>query len=148
LPFLVGGLVLGVVAIVLIVLGLIAFSSASSARDERDRLSTERRSAEKREIAAQGEINTVVDEGNKVGDQVGKLVDAANQVTDKGGELTRLLEDATGRFNAGDESGANAMVNNQGRPILSDEQRLKAQENQSLTEAQDAQNKLREALSR
>jgi hypothetical protein len=148
LPFLVGGLVLSAIAIVLLVLGLLAFSSASSARDDADRFAKERRSATAREIAAEGDIEKVVDEGSKVADEVNKEIDAGNQVTQKDDELTNVLQDATGRFNAGDESGANATVNSQGRQILSDEQNLKDQDNQALTEAQDAQNKLKQALGR
>ena len=143
---LVCGLVLSTVAIVLIVLGLLAFSSASSARDDADRFATEQRSARDREIAAQGDISTVVEEGNKVADQVDKQTDAANQVTAKNDELETLLDDATGQFNAGDEDGANGTVNDRGRQILSDEQVLKGQENQALTEARDAQSKLKQAL--
>jgi hypothetical protein len=148
LPFLVGGLVLSAIAIVLLVLGLLAFSSASSARDDADRFAKERRSAAAREIAAEGDIKTVVDEGGRVADEVNKEIDAGNRVTQKDEELSSVLQDATGRFNAGDESGANATVNNQGRQILSDEQNLKDQHNQALMEAQDAQNKLKQALGR
>jgi len=147
-PLLVAGLVLSAIAIVLIVLGLLAFSSASSARDDADRFAKERRSAEARQIAAQGDINTVVDEGRKVADEVNKEIDAANQVTQKDDDLTSVLADATGRFNAGDESGANATVDSQGRQVLSDEQALKSQQIQALTQAQDAERKLREALAR
>jgi hypothetical protein len=146
LPFLVGSVVLSAVGIVLLVIGVLAFSSASSARDDADRFARERRAAEAREVAAEGDIDTVVDEGNRVADQVDKEIDTANQVTQKSGELTTLLDDATSQFNAGDESGANATVNNQGRQILSDEQRLRGQADQALTQAQDAQAKLKEAL--
>jgi hypothetical protein len=145
-PLLVGGLVLSVAAFVLIALGLLAFSSASSARDDAARLGKERRAAEAREIAAEGDISTVVDEGNKVVDQIDKETDAANQVTEKDDELETLLENATDQFNAGYESSANATVDNQGRPVLGEEQGLRVQENQALMAARDAQNKLRQAL--
>lgn len=145
-PLLVGGVVLGVAAVVLIVLGLLASSSASSARDEADRLGKERRAAEAREIAAEGDVTTVVDEGNKVGDQIDKETAAANQVTHKNDELETLFDRAVDQFNAGSESSANATVDNQGRQLVSDEQGLKAQENAAVLEARDAQNRLREAL--
>jgi len=89
-----------------------------------------------------------VDEGRKVADEVNKEIDAANQVTQKDDDLTSVLADATGRFNAGDESGANATLDSQGRQVLSDEQALKSQQIQALTQAQDAERKLREALAR
>jgi hypothetical protein len=146
LPFLVGGLLVSAVAIVLLVIGVLAFSSASSARDDSDRFTNERRSAEAREVAAEGDIDTVVNEGNRVADQVDSEIDAANQVTQKDDELTTLLDDATDQFNAGDENGANAKVNNEGRQILIDEQNLKTQASQALAQAQDAQAKLKEAL--
>ena len=145
-PFLVGGLVVGVAAVVLIVFGLLAFSSASSARNEADRLGKERRAAEAREIAAQGDITAVVAQGNKVVDQIDKETDAANQVTQKNDELETLFDNAVDQFNAGSESAANATVDNQGHQLLGEEQGLRNQENQALMEARDAQNKLRQAL--
>ena len=145
-PLLVVGVVLGVAAIVLIALGLLAFSSASSARDDADRYARERRAATAREIAAEGDITTVIDEGNKVVDQIDKETDAANQVTQKNDELETLFDNAIDQFNAGNESSANATVDNQGRQLLSEEQGLKAQENQAVMAAREAQNKLREAL--
>lgn len=145
-PLLVAGLVMGIAAIAFIVLGLLAFSSASSARDDADRLAKERRALEARETAAEGDISTVVDQGNKVVDQIDKETDAANQVTQKNDELETLFDNAVGQFNAGSESSANATVDTQGRQLVSEEQGLKAQENQAVMEARDAQNKLREAL--
>jgi len=139
-------LALIVAAIVLIVLGVLALSSASSARDEGARFARERRAAEARETAAQGDIARVVDEGDRVVDQIDKQTDAANQVTQKNDELELVLENATDQFNAGNESSANGTVDNQGRQLLTEEQGLRVQENQALTEARDAQDKLRQAL--
>jgi predicted nucleic acid-binding Zn-ribbon protein len=138
--------ILGVAAVVLIVFGLLAFSSASSARDAAASLGKERRTAEARENAAQGDITAVVAQGNKVVDQIDKETDAANQVTQKNDELETLFDNAVDQFNAGSESSANATVDNQGRQLLSEEQGLRSQENQALMEARDAQNKLRQAL--
>ena len=145
-PLLVTGLVLSVAAIALIVLGSLALASASSARDDAARFSRQRRAAEGRETAAHGDITDVVDQGNTVVDQIDKETDAANQVTQKNDELEVLLDDATDQFNAGNESSANATVANQGRQLLSEEQGLRGQENQALTEAREAQSKLRQAL--
>jgi hypothetical protein len=89
-----------------------------------------------------------VEEGNRVADQVDKQTDAANQVTAKNDELVTLLDEATDQFNSGDEDGADATVNDRGRQIVSDEQVLKGQDNQALTEAQDAQSKLEQARAR
>jgi Tfp pilus assembly protein PilX len=143
---LVGGLALVAAAIVLLVLGVLALSSASSARDDSARFARQRRAADVRETAAQGDITSVVDEGNRVVDQIDKETDAANQVTQKNDELELVLENATDQFNAGNESNANATVDNQGRQLLGEEQGLRVQENQALTEARDAQDKLRRAL--
>jgi hypothetical protein len=143
---LIGGVVLSVVAIVLIVVGLLAFSSASSARDDAHRFVKERRSLEASERATQGDIDTVVSEGRAVGDQVDKLIDAENQAVDKSNQLSDVLDQAVSKFNAGDETSANNMVNDQGKQILSDLQRLQGVDNQTLTAAQDAQRKLRQAL--
>lgn len=146
LVLLIGGIALSVVAIVLVVVGLLAFSSASSARDDAHRYTKERRSLEARERATQGDIDTVVSEGQKVGDPIDKLIDAENQAVAKSNELDDLLKQAVDKFNAGDETGANNMVNGQGKQILSDLERLQGIDNQALTAAQDAQRKLRQAL--
>ena len=143
---LIGGVVLSVVAIVLIVVGLLGFSSASSARDDADQFTKERRSLAAKERATQGDIDTVVSEGKKVSDPIDKLIDAENQAVAKSNELDTLLQQAVDKFNAGDETGANNMVNGQGRQILSDLERLQGIDNQALTAAQDAQRKLRQAL--
>jgi signal transduction histidine kinase len=143
---LIGGLVLSIVAIVLAMLGVLAFSSASSARDDADRFTRERRSFEEKERSTQGDIDTVVTEGRKLGDEVDKLIDAENQTVAKSNELNGILNQAVDKFNAGDETGANDMVNNQAKPILSDLQRLQGVDSQALNAAQEAQRKLRQAL--
>ncbi len=143
---LIGGVVLSVVAIVLIVVGLLAFSSASSARDDAHRFVKERRSLEAKERATQGDIGTVVSEGKAVGDEVDKLIDAENQAVDKSNQLNDVLDQAVNQFNVGDETGANNMVNGQGRQILTDLQRLQGVDNQTLAAAREAQRKLQQAL--
>jgi hypothetical protein len=141
-----GGIAVSALAVVLLVLGLVAFSSASSARDDARRFAKERRSLAAIERATQGDIRTISSQGGAVGDEIDKLVSADNELVSGSNALTSLLEQADAKYNAGDESAAAADVDNHGRPILNVVQVLAGRENQALTEAHDAQHKLRQGL--
>jgi hypothetical protein len=143
---LVGSIAVGVVGVVLIVLGTLALSSATTARGDAHRLAGERRSLAARERATQEHTQGISAQGRKVGDQIDQLVAAGNQLVSGSNALGSLLDQADARYNAGDESGAAADVDSHGRPTLNEVQVLADRENQSLTEAHDAERKLREGL--
>lgn len=139
-----GSIAFVVVGVVLIVLGTLAFTSASSARDDAHRFARERRSLAANERATRGQIQSISQQGRNVGDQIDQLVTAGNQLVSGSNSLGSLLEQADAKYNAGDESGAAADVDNRGRPTLNEVQVLADRESQALTQAHDAQQKLRE----
>jgi type II secretory pathway pseudopilin PulG len=141
-----GSIAVGVLGVVLIVLGTLAFSSASSARDDAHRLDGERRSLAARERATQEQIQSFSSQGRNVGDQIDQLVAAGNQLVSGANALGSVLEQADAKYNAGDEHAAAADVDSRGRPTLNEVQVLADRESQSLTEAHDAERKLREGL--
>jgi len=141
-----GSIAVGVVGVVMIVLGTLAFSSAFAARDDAHRFATQRRSLAASERATEEHTQTVSLQGRNVGDQIDKLVAAGNQLVSGANTLGTLLDQADAQYNAGNPRGAAADVDNRGRPTLNEVQDLAGRESQSLTEAHDAEQKLREGL--
>jgi len=141
-----GSIAVGVVGVVMIVLGTLAFSSAFAARDDAHRFATQRRSLAASERATEEHTQTVSLQGRNVGDQIDKLVAAGNQLVSGANALGTLLDQADAQYNAGNPRGAAADVDNRGRPTLNEVQDLAGRESQSLTEAHDAEQKLREGL--
>ena len=142
----VGGIAGAVAGVVLIVLGALAVSSASAAGDDAHRFATERRSLAARERASREHIQSISTQGRNVGDQIDQLVAAGNELVSGSNALASVLEQADAKYNAGNVSGAASDVDNQGRPTLNEVQVLAGRESQALTEAHDAEQKLREGL--
>lgn len=143
---LVGSIAVAVVGVVLLVLGALALSSASAVRDDARRFAGEQRSLAARERATQENIQTISSQGRNVGDQIDQLVAAGNQLVNGSNALGSLLEQADAKYNSGDERGAAADVDGNGRPALNEVQVLAGRESQALAEAHDAEQKLREGL--